>query len=222
MIVQLWRKFGNYENENSFAYKLRKKRFNIFIDFMNEGPNSKLLDVGGSQKYWDKIGFSQQDKHQITLLNINDTYLAKETKSNFINHVGDARDMKEFKDKDFDIVFSNSVIEHVGDFEEQKKMANEVIRVGKRYSIQTPSRYFPIEPHYMFPFFQFLPLTIKLFLHMHFDLGSVKKQPDKQKALKCVKSIRLLSFKDVKTLFPNAKIRKEKILFFTKSYTAIG
>ena len=63
--------------------------------------------------------------------------------------------MDFFKDKSFDAVFSNSVIEHVGTFEDQKMMANEVIRVTNFYFIQTPNLYFPIEPHFLVPFFQF-------------------------------------------------------------------
>lgn len=55
--------------------------------------------------------------------------------------------MKQFQDNEFDAVFSNSVIEHVGDYEAQRQMANEIMRVGKRYFVQTPNFYFPIEPH---------------------------------------------------------------------------
>jgi len=67
---------------------------------------------------------------------------------------GDARKI-EAEDSRVDVVFSNSVIEHVGANQDQMQMAQEVRRVGKRYFIQTPNKYFPLEPHFLFPLFQF-------------------------------------------------------------------
>ena len=85
-------------------------------------------------------------------------------RKNFKSIIGDARNMKMFRDKKFDLVFSNSVIEHVGDYFQQQRMAEEIYRVGNCYFVQTPNRYFPIEPHFLFPFFNFLPMKIKVFL----------------------------------------------------------
>ena len=67
-------------------------------------------------------------------------------------------------DNEFDIVFSNSVIEHVGDFWKQKLFSSEIQRVGKRYFVQTPSFWFPYEPHTLIPFYQFFPVNIKMLL----------------------------------------------------------
>lgn len=76
---------------------------------------------------------------------------------------GDATDLREYEDKSFNLVFSNSVIEHVGDFTAQRKMAKEMMRVGKHCYLQTPNRYFPLEPHFLFPCFQFLPIRLRAF-----------------------------------------------------------
>ncbi|MBC8844888.1 class I SAM-dependent methyltransferase, partial [Escherichia coli] len=73
-----------------------------------------------------------------------------------------ATDLSEIDDQQFDIVFSNSVIEHLYTWENQEKMAKEVLRVGKYHFIQTPNYWFPIEPHWVFPFFQFLPKSIRI------------------------------------------------------------
>jgi 2-polyprenyl-3-methyl-5-hydroxy-6-metoxy-1,4-benzoquinol methylase len=59
--------------------------------------------------------------------------------------------------RSFDIVFSNSVIEHVGDAESQQQFAHEIARVGRAYWVQTPNRRFPVEPHLLTPFLHFLP-----------------------------------------------------------------
>jgi hypothetical protein len=57
--------------------------------------------------------------------------------------------------------FSNSVIEYVGDFPDQQRMADEVRRVGDRYRVQSMSKHFPIEPRFVFPFYQHLPLWLR-------------------------------------------------------------
>jgi 2-polyprenyl-3-methyl-5-hydroxy-6-metoxy-1,4-benzoquinol methylase len=79
--------------------------------------------------------------------------------------------MRQFRDHQFDVVYSNSVIEHVGDLDDMRRMAQEIQRVGKRYFLQTPNRYFPIEPHFVFPFFQFLPRPVQISLVQKFRLG---------------------------------------------------
>lgn len=88
---------------------------------------------------------------------------------------GDARDLTAFGDKEFDIVFSHSVIEHVGGFEDQRRMANEIKRVGKRYFLQTQNRFFTMETHFLVPMFQFFPVWLKVLLISHFDLGWFKE-----------------------------------------------
>lgn len=72
---------------------------------------------------------------------------------------GDATNLSQYSDKSFDIVFSNSVIEHLYTKENQISMAKEVNRVGKNYFIQTPNYWFPIEPHWVFPSFSIFLLV---------------------------------------------------------------
>jgi len=125
-----------------------------------------------------------------------------------------------YKDNEFDIVFSNSVIEHLFTWENQIKMANEIRRVGKCYYVQTPNYFFPVEPHWMFPLFQFLPQNIKVFLTENFTLGHQEKTKDRVKAIERVDEIRLLTKKEIQYLFPEAKIYNEQFIGLTKSFTA--
>ncbi|HYN82703.1 MAG TPA: class I SAM-dependent methyltransferase [Gemmatimonadaceae bacterium] len=92
---------------------------------------------------------------RVTLLN---TQHQKVSSSRFLSAVGDARFIPQFATGSFDVVFSSSVIEHVGDYATQRRMADEIQRVGKRYFVQTPNKRFPLEPHFLFPWFQYLPL----------------------------------------------------------------
>jgi hypothetical protein len=61
-----------------------------------------------------------------------------------------------FRDRSFDVVYSNAVIEHLTP-EQQQQFADEVQRVGKGWFIATPNRAFIVEPHYHLPLVQFLP-----------------------------------------------------------------
>jgi hypothetical protein len=173
-----------------------------------------ILDVGGTQTVWERIGFADQPDIQITLLNL---YHMPADHANIRSVEGDGRSMPEFGENQFDIVFSNSVIEHVGGEEDIRRMADEIRRIGLNYYIQTPNRYFPIEPHFFFPMFQFLPVTVRTTLVQNFQLGWIPKIPDRDEAERMVRSVHLLSKNEMKALFPDAHIIEERLLGLTKS-----
>jgi 2-polyprenyl-3-methyl-5-hydroxy-6-metoxy-1,4-benzoquinol methylase len=192
----------------------------FFLELINSIPGSlNILDVGGTELYWKSLGFTASSRIQITLLNL---VREKVTSLHMASIAGNATDMKELKDQSFDIVFSNSVIEHVGHFEAQRCMAREVMRVGKKYFIQTPNYWFPMEPHFLFPGFHWLPQSIRIWLVKNFNLGWVRKTANTEQARDLIDHHRLLSKQEFIKLFPGAKIYEEKILGLVKSYIAYG
>ena len=126
--------------------------------------------------------------------------------------------MPMFDNQSFDIVFSNSVIEHVGNFDRQRQMAKEIRRIGKRYWVQTPYKHFPIEPHFVFPFFQYLPYPLRIFAAQHWPFSFAKRQ--KRDPRSDVNSIWLLNNLQMVALFEDAAIHREKLLGITKSLIA--
>ena len=98
-------------------------------------------------------------------------------------------------------------------------MAGEVLRIGKNHIIQTPNKYFFIEPHYIIPFFQFYPKKIQFEILTKTRLSRLKKW-DKKFAKQYLEEIRLLTLKEMKEIFPGSKIFKEKFLGISKSFTA--
>jgi hypothetical protein len=203
------------EIQATFARKMRKKRIALFESLISQLPRPlNILDVGGEQRFWEIVGLVNEDA-RILLYNLSTNEVTYPTLDSM---AGDARNMRVFKDKQFQIAFSNSVIEHVGTYAHQHQMADEIQRVGERYFVQTPNRFFPLEPHFLFPFFQFLPVRFRVFLVTHFNIGWRGKISDKQEALQAVKEIRLLTEKELKKLFPGAKIYREKFLGLTKSF----
>jgi SAM-dependent methyltransferase len=213
-------KAADFRNPQSLSRRLRHKRSAFFEQLI--APLVKplrILDVGGTEDYWQALGFGDRDDIWVTLLNVT---AGSTSTPQFLSIAGDARDLSQFKRREFDVVFSNSVIEHVGDLDDQKRMAAEVQRVGKRYFVQTPNRYFPIEPHFLFPWFQFLPEAVQIWLLGRYRLGSYDIVTDRDYARELVREIRLLSLSEFCDLFPVANIYRERLLGMTKSFVAYG
>ncbi len=144
---------------------MRRRRFAWFLSIVNTYQTPvRVLDVGGTAAFWQQMGFTPTPDIQVTLLNVDENVVRH---PDFEAIIGDARDMTRVDDAEFDVVFSNSVIEHVGGFDDQYRMAREIRRVGCAYFVQTPNFYFPIEPHFLFPCFQFLPLRTRAWLVSH-------------------------------------------------------
>ena len=103
----------------------------------------------------------------------------------------------------------------------QARLAIEARRVGRRLYLQTPNRYFPLEPHFLFPFFALFPINVRAFLLQHFDLGWHPRQPDRRAALREVRSVRLMTGRELRRAFPGARIERERILGLTKSFIVL-
>lgn len=207
-------------NPDSLASRLRRQRMRHFLALLEPFPAPvRILDVGGTAGFWLRNAPALPKPVHLTLLNLE--AVPTEGLPNTIAVAGDARDLRQFADRSFDLCFSNSVIEHVGTFADQQAMAREVQRVAQAFFIQTPNRWFPLEPHFLFPCWQFLPIPLRAALHRHFRLGWMPAQPDPARARREVQEIRLLTTAEMRQLFPTAEICPEKIGPLTKSLMAI-
>ena len=209
--------FKSSEEKDSLGNWFRNKRFKFFFDKINlmDKPIS-ILDLGGKVKFWENRNLSGNPNFLITIINLESE---KSGYPNIETKVGNILELKSFKKKSFDIVFSNSVIEHLYNFENQKKIASEILRIGKKHIIQTPNKYFFIEPHYIFPFFQYLPSKIRYKILTKTKLSRLRKW-DKKFARQYLKEIRLLTLNELKEIFPGSKIYQEKFFGMSKSFTA--
>jgi ubiquinone/menaquinone biosynthesis C-methylase UbiE len=206
----------DYESDRSLPTKMRRSRFKLFLNLLKSVPKPiSILDVGGTEKFWKMMAFTNPDQIHFTLLNLKMPAISL---PNFMGITGDATSMSSISDQQFDVVFSNSVIEHVGDFNQQRLMASEIQRVGKRYFVQTPNYYFPIEPHFLFPAFQWLPKKLRFWLIQNFNLGHIKRISDPTKAKEMVNSTRLIKRRELLILFPDSIIIEEKYLGLVKSF----
>ena len=132
--------------------------------------------------------------------------------------VGDARDLSRYADRQFDVVFSNSVIGHVGSFQDQQRMANEVRRVGKHFFVQTPNHQFLVDWRTLVPFFHFLPMAAQAWCFERFRIGTYRRARCRAEAVKFATEVRNITWREVPILFPNAAVVPERVLGLTKSF----
>ncbi len=197
---------------NLVQIRLRPRRMYLFYKTLGIRRDTKVLDVGGTLFNWKLAPFIPD----LTILNIYPFYESLPSNIKWI--VGDARCMG-FKDKSFDVVFSNSVIEHVGNWEDQIRFAQEIKRVSERYFIQTPNYWFPIETHLITPFIHWLPSPLARSL-LRFSMRSLITR-DLETTIRFYNEVRLLKPKEMALLFPEATIRYEYLFLFRKSIYAI-
>jgi hypothetical protein len=131
--------------------RVRQRKLELFFQNLQPVSSDSLLDVGGSAGMDGEFGGLYSFFANISTLNIEP--VAARGVRHFV--LGDARCMP-FPDRSYDWVFSNAVIEHVGDWCEQRKMASEIRRVARKgYFITTPNRAFPVDPHSYLPFYHY-------------------------------------------------------------------
>jgi hypothetical protein len=174
-----------------------------------------ILDVGGLSDYWLNVGTDGIER----IVLVNKTDLGRPDPASIFDHVlGDARDL-QFEDLSFDLVHSNSVIEHVGGWDEMKAMATEVRRVGFAGWVQTPAWSFPVEPHFRAPFLHwFAPPIQRRMMSMSAEPYFRSLPLDGRRSW--VDGTNLLTRAELQALFPNCDLYVERFAGFPKSYSA--
>lgn len=168
-----------------------------------------MLDIGGHPKFWE---LSTWRPEKLTLLNIRP--LGQVTEG--IDEIEADATAIPLPDSSYDLAMSNSVIEHVHD---QQKFARETMRVGRRIYCQTPSKYFPVEPHFLALFVHWMPKRwFTPFVHRWFTLHGWITKPTPAESAELTTDLHLLGKKDLERLFPGCSIRTERFLGFPKSY----
>lgn len=179
----------------------------------------RVLDVGGNPAIW--LLLPEVDRPHVIYLNMP---RAAEPGDDHQNLVFADGTRLPFPDQSFDLVFSNSVIEHVGELDAQRRFAAEIARVGRNYWVQTPNRYFPVEQHLMTPFVHWLPKTMQGWLVRNATVWALvtKAEPQERQFYleHFLNDIRLLDCTSMKELFPDATIHRERVLGWTKSLIA--
>lgn len=195
-----------------------------FYSLVCPDEKTRILDIGAeivtSSQCELQFVDSYQWKSNISVINLSQQHIEKIKKTYPMIDacVGNACNLP-YPDKAFDVVYSNAVIEHVGSYEDQKKMASEIMRVGKRWYITTPNRWYPFEFHMRLPFVTWLPF------HVYREFGRILTYDHvKKKYVFGVgeTGLRLLSSSDLKRCFPGSQIIRSRVTFMAETLIVYG
>lgn len=215
MTTSSWNK-----NVSRIARPFRTKRGAVLRAHFPALAQMRIIDVGGSRHFWEESGLSVPPEN-VTIYNVG----AGDTHATTHGAFADAR-VKTYDGHripepvhSFDLAICNSVVEHVVPFE-RTQLVSELHRVAKHVYVQTPAKSFPIEPHFLIPFLQWLPRPIGFAL-AHISPWRILSRPSKATIHGYFFGTRLLSTRDVKALLPKSTLYRERLLGLTKSYVAI-
>ena len=214
--------FLGTSSQDIYGNRFRRARFESFMKMIDaviaEKGQCSVLDVGGEMAHWAPHEDLWRGKPiKVVIVNLK----AEPVSEPFTSVAGDARTLEQFGDGEFDIVYSNSVIEHVGQWSDQKQMAAAIARVAKRHYVQTPNYWFPLEPHFRYPFIHWLPEPWRVALVKRRARGCYPKAEDVSQARDILQDAILLDEPAMASLFPDSQIEREKVGPLTKSLIAV-
>lgn len=168
-----------------------------------------VLDLGGTASFWQHLEL----RPDLTLVNVAD-YGAPWARM----VIGDACDPPAAACGSYDLALCNSVIDQVGGLERRRRLA-DVIESAPRYWVQTANRGFPLDAYFLFPWFSRLPVNARVSVLRHWRLTHLHTT-DREEALRRVRSIELQSARDLRALFPDGEVIRERFAGVTKSVIA--
>jgi hypothetical protein len=209
-----YRLIADSTRKGSFAQRARGKRSRKLIDTFPDLAKMRVLDLGGTPQFWTTCPVRPA---HVTLVNL----LPVQAPAPWVTTlVGDACTLPGAISKTrFDLVISNSVIEHVGGHAQRQRFADVVAASADRHWVQTPYRYFPIEPHWLFPGMQFMPLRARAAITRHWPL-SPARAGNLRDAVANAASVELLSITEMRSYFPESILWYERFGPVVKSLVA--
>jgi hypothetical protein len=192
---------------------------------MKPTPNKRVLDVGGEVnprcdrllQFVDGCPW----KSMLSTVNISPDHVRqlKDCYAQVDVRRADACDLP-WPDKYFDVVHGNAVIEHIGDFKRQRRMAQEIMRVGKAWFVATPNRWYPFELHTRLPLVTWLPG------HGYIQCARLMKYSHARKryvfGTKAQSNLRLLGARQLARCFPGSRIIRQRVTILPETLIAVG
>jgi SAM-dependent methyltransferase len=194
----------------------RPRRMRWFAATLAPAADTHIVDVGGRAGDWQYL----ETPAPVTLVNLDAPPDRNRDASRLRFVTGDGCALP-FPDGSIPIVFSNSVIEHVGGPEAQARFAAELRRVGRKLWVQTPAWIFPVEPHVIALALHWLPASWYRRLVRRWSLWGWYYRPTQPEAEAFLDRIHLLTHADMVRLFPDCEILVERWMLWPKSYIAV-
>ena len=146
---------------SKLSLRVRRAMFDRFMAMMQPGPDCTILDLGVTEdRVHAESNYFEQwypYKHRIVCAGVEDASHLQRHYPGVAFHRIVAHEALPFADAQFDLVFSNAVVEHAGSRLQQRFFVDQALRVSKRFFITTPNRWFPVEMHTALPVLHYLP-----------------------------------------------------------------
>lgn len=202
-------------NPRSLGGRARERRWQLLQGRFPDIASMRVLDLGGWLSSWRAVSGRPAD-----LVSVNLAHQADEPDSWGTAVVADACNPPAWLLREsFDLVYSNSLIEHVGGHSRCTALASVAYTAAPHHWVQTPYRYFPVEPHWLFPGLQFLPVRLRAGIAVKWQVGFMSSTPSS--CVDDVLSVALLSITEMKQYFPHSEILREPWLGMTRSIVAV-
>jgi hypothetical protein len=203
------------EGPNSVGQRMRVRRWNWLHEQFPDIESMSVIDLGGTAQAWMRAPVRPSTVHVVNLERVEPVVPWIRADQ------ADACNLPDYiTSGTYDLVFSNSVLEHVGGHSQRMRFAESVHKLANCHWVQTPYRYFPIEPHWLFPGFQFLPFTIRAEIVRRWPLVPAKASSHKQ-GLDAALEVELVSRAEMSYYFPSSNIYSERLAGLPKSLVAI-
>jgi len=173
------------------SLRSRRRKLDLFLETFRPGPDTSVVDVGVTDSGFGAGGFATDNffealypwPDRVTAVGVTslEHFAAAFPQVRIVR--ADGRSLP-FSDREFDLAFSNAVVEHVGDPDDQRAFVHELCRVARRVFVTTPNRRFPLEVHTLVPVVHWLP------------------RPAARRLVPGLRGIELLSPHEFRALFP--------------------
>jgi hypothetical protein len=216
---RFWERYVTPDHPGTLAANARARRWGECLRRFPDLADMRVIDLGGYDRNW--AAAPVRPRH-VTVVNLDGAGPQEETEACRVLRA-DACDLPaDLFEEPFDLVYSNSLLEHLGGRWRRQAFAHAVDRLAPHYWIQTPSPTFPIEPHWLFPAFHVLPTSVQARVATRWPFGSedTTRKTLSQTIDACL-AVELVSATEMRALFPGAELLRERAFAMTKSLIAV-
>lgn len=205
------------DSDRSWNSRWRQRRASWLAETFPHLTEMTVIDLGGRLDTWARAEVRPRRVHLVNL----EALPTEVPEWAEVDHGDVCALPKRIAERRYDLVYSNSVLEHLGGHERRLRFAEAVSTLATAHWIQTPYRYFPIEPHWLAPGMQFLPVRTQVAVARRWPLAH-SPTPTRQAATEAVLWTELLSRSQMRHYFPHSQIRTERLAGLPKSLIAVA
>jgi hypothetical protein len=212
---------GVVEAPRSLEGRARARRWESMIEHFPALAEMSVLDLGGTVSWWRRAPITPR---RLVVLSGSEPGESRRDRGLFTvvgDPCGAAGVLGAARiDSSFDVVMSESLIEHVGGHARRLRFAEQVHALAPYHWVQTHYRYFPLDPDWRLPGTQFLPVAARAEVAAHWPRQRARPA-DRAAACREVQWTELLGGTEMRAYFPGSRILHERLFGIVESLVAV-